>query len=78
MNYFLVITASGMTSLFVSGICLMNLLTGYCCLMQDVPPLDIPELLAHLVKQSWPLFDHLGIRRGKKKLHISFLSLSDS
>ncbi|URD82854.1 Digalactosyldiacylglycerol synthase [Musa troglodytarum] len=29
----------------------------------DVPPLDIPELLAHLVKQSWPLFDHLGVRR---------------
>ncbi|XP_010912382.1 digalactosyldiacylglycerol synthase 1, chloroplastic [Elaeis guineensis] len=27
------------------------------------PPLDLPELLAYLVKQSGPLFDQLGIRR---------------
>ncbi|WOL11872.1 digalactosyldiacylglycerol synthase 1, chloroplastic isoform X1 [Canna indica] len=29
----------------------------------DVPPLDVHELLAHLLKQSWPLFDQLGIRQ---------------
>nr|CAD1836786.1 unnamed protein product [Ananas comosus var. bracteatus] len=30
---------------------------------KEVPPLDIPELLAYFVKQSGPLFDQLGIRR---------------
>ncbi|XP_008799709.2 digalactosyldiacylglycerol synthase 1, chloroplastic [Phoenix dactylifera] len=30
---------------------------------KEVPPLDLPELLAYLVKQSGPLFDQLGIRR---------------
>ncbi|XP_058088646.1 digalactosyldiacylglycerol synthase 1, chloroplastic isoform X2 [Magnolia sinica] len=29
----------------------------------DVPPLDVTELLAYLVKQSGPLFDQLGLRR---------------
>ncbi|EHA8591663.1 putative Digalactosyldiacylglycerol synthase 1, chloroplastic [Cocos nucifera] len=27
------------------------------------PPLDLPELLAYLVKQSGPLFDQVGLRR---------------
>ncbi|WOL11216.1 digalactosyldiacylglycerol synthase 1, chloroplastic [Canna indica] len=30
---------------------------------KEIPPLDLPELLAYLVKQSGPLFDHLGIRQ---------------
>lgn len=39
--------------------------------MQEVPPLDLPELLAYLVRQSVPLFDQLGISRGMK-IHVSF------
>ncbi|KAJ6820899.1 digalactosyldiacylglycerol synthase 1, chloroplastic [Iris pallida] len=31
--------------------------------VKEVPPLDLPELLACLVKQSGPFFDHLGIKR---------------
>ncbi|KAJ0973345.1 hypothetical protein J5N97_021304 [Dioscorea zingiberensis] len=30
---------------------------------KDVPPLDAPELLAYLVKQSAPLLDQLGVKR---------------
>ncbi|XP_008784114.2 LOW QUALITY PROTEIN: digalactosyldiacylglycerol synthase 1, chloroplastic-like [Phoenix dactylifera] len=30
---------------------------------KEVPPLDLPELLANLVKQSGPLLDQIGIRR---------------
>uniref|UniRef100_A0A0D6QVP2 Digalactosyldiacylglycerol synthase 1, chloroplastic n=1 Tax=Araucaria cunninghamii TaxID=56994 RepID=A0A0D6QVP2_ARACU len=30
---------------------------------KEVPPLDVPELLASLVKQSEPLLDQLGIRK---------------
>lgn len=30
---------------------------------KEVPPLDVPELLAYLVRQSGPLFDQLGLRR---------------
>ncbi|XP_074566540.1 digalactosyldiacylglycerol synthase 1, chloroplastic-like [Curcuma longa] len=30
---------------------------------KEILPLDLPELLAYLVKQSGPLFDHLGIQR---------------
>ncbi|CAN1277668.1 Digalactosyldiacylglycerol synthase 1, chloroplastic [Linum perenne] len=30
---------------------------------QEVPPLDVPELLASLVKQSGPFLDQLGVRR---------------
>ncbi|RWR97058.1 digalactosyldiacylglycerol synthase 1, chloroplastic [Cinnamomum micranthum f. kanehirae] len=30
---------------------------------KEVLPLDVPELLAYLVKQSGPLFDQLGVRR---------------
>ncbi|KAF9598934.1 hypothetical protein IFM89_033132 [Coptis chinensis] len=29
----------------------------------EVPPLDVPELLAYLVKQSGPFFDQIGFRR---------------
>lgn len=32
--------------------------------MQGVPPLDVPELFAYLVRQSGPFLDQLGIRRG--------------
>ncbi|KAG5556424.1 hypothetical protein RHGRI_006873 [Rhododendron griersonianum] len=32
-------------------------------LMQGVPPLDVPELFAYLVRQSGPFLDQLGIRR---------------
>ncbi|XP_073309417.1 digalactosyldiacylglycerol synthase 1, chloroplastic-like [Primulina huaijiensis] len=31
---------------------------------KDVPPLDVPELLACLVRQSSPLLDQLGINKG--------------
>ncbi|KAL3532169.1 hypothetical protein ACH5RR_005690 [Cinchona calisaya] len=31
--------------------------------MQEVPPLDVPELLAYLVRQSSPFLDQLGIKR---------------
>uniref|UniRef100_A0A2P2K4D7 Digalactosyldiacylglycerol synthase 1, chloroplastic n=1 Tax=Rhizophora mucronata TaxID=61149 RepID=A0A2P2K4D7_RHIMU len=30
---------------------------------KEVPPLDIPELLAYLVRQSGPFLDQLGVRR---------------
>ncbi|KAL9425448.1 hypothetical protein AB3S75_032412 [Citrus x aurantiifolia] len=30
---------------------------------KDVPPLDPTELLAHLVRQSGPFLDHLGVKR---------------
>ena len=33
-------------------------------LMQSIPALDVPELLAYLVRQSTPLFDQLGLKRG--------------
>ena len=36
------------------------------CLMQEVPPLDVPELLAYLVRQSEPFLDQLGVRKGKQ------------
>ncbi|XP_073004557.1 digalactosyldiacylglycerol synthase 1, chloroplastic-like [Typha latifolia] len=56
---------------------------------KDVPPLDLPELLAYLVKQSEPLFDQLGIRRdlcdrlvealwSRRKDHLVYHSLSAS
>jgi hypothetical protein len=50
--------------------CLINLV-HFCIsiisttLVQDVLPLDLGELLAYFVKQSVPLFDQLGIKRGK-------------
>ncbi|XP_061362462.1 digalactosyldiacylglycerol synthase 1, chloroplastic isoform X2 [Gastrolobium bilobum] len=31
---------------------------------KEVPPLDVPELLAYFVKQSGPFLDQLGVRRG--------------
>ncbi|XP_065855374.1 digalactosyldiacylglycerol synthase 1, chloroplastic [Euphorbia lathyris] len=30
---------------------------------KEVPPLDVPELLAYFVRQSGPFLDHLGVRR---------------
>ncbi|GAV57310.1 Glyco_trans_1_4 domain-containing protein [Cephalotus follicularis] len=30
---------------------------------KEVPPLDVPELLAYLVRQSEPFLDHLGVKR---------------
>jgi hypothetical protein len=32
--------------------------------MQEVQPLDLPELLASLIKQSEPFLDQIGIRKG--------------
>lgn len=32
---------------------------------QEVPPLDVPELLACLVRQSGSFLDYFGVRRGK-------------
>lgn len=37
---------------------------------QEVPPLDASELLAYLVKQSVPLFDQLGLKRGMSLFFI--------
>jgi hypothetical protein len=34
--------------------------------LQEVPPLDLTEILAYLVRQSGPFLDQLGIRRGIK------------
>ncbi|ONK57517.1 uncharacterized protein A4U43_C09F1310 [Asparagus officinalis] len=31
--------------------------------LKEVPPLDLPELLAYLLRQSGPLFDQLGVSR---------------
>ncbi|XWS66555.1 hypothetical protein CRYUN_Cryun05aG0209800 [Craigia yunnanensis] len=31
--------------------------------LKEVPPLDVPELLAYLVRQSGPFLDQLGVRR---------------
>ncbi|XP_028113595.1 uncharacterized protein LOC114311664 isoform X3 [Camellia sinensis] len=33
---------------------------------KEVPPLDVPELLAFLVRQSGPFLDQIGVRRGKQ------------
>jgi len=48
------------------------------CLMQEVPPLDVPELLAYLVRQSEPFLDQLGVRKGKQLegLFIFYFSLN--
>ncbi|CAL5321113.1 unnamed protein product [Camellia sinensis] len=32
--------------------------------LKEVPPLDVPELLAFLVRQSGPFLDQIGVRRG--------------
>lgn len=48
--------------------------------MQEVPPLDLTEIMANLVRQSGPFLDQLGLRRGMhKKQHcrISFHLLGD-
>eukprot|EP00268_Persea_americana_P013710 TRINITY_DN1609_c0_g1_i4.p1 TRINITY_DN1609_c0_g1~~TRINITY_DN1609_c0_g1_i4.p1 ORF type:complete len:766 (+),score=149.99 TRINITY_DN1609_c0_g1_i4:206-2503(+) len=56
---------------------------------KEVPPLDVPELLAYLVKQSGPLFDQLGVGRdicdkvveslrGRRKDQLICRSLSPS
>ncbi|XP_020572775.1 digalactosyldiacylglycerol synthase 1, chloroplastic [Phalaenopsis equestris] len=56
---------------------------------KEVPPLDLPELLAYLVKQSVPLFDQFGIRRdicdkiveslsNKRKDHLQSVSGEDA
>ncbi|XP_066339375.1 digalactosyldiacylglycerol synthase 1, chloroplastic-like [Miscanthus floridulus] len=56
---------------------------------EDVPPLDLGELLAYFVKQSVPLFDQLGIKRdvcdklveslcSKRKDHPAYRFLSAS
>ena len=45
------------------------------CLMQEVPPLDVPELLAYLVRQSEPFLDQLGVRKGKQLEFYNFLNL---
>ncbi|KAJ9554767.1 hypothetical protein OSB04_009381 [Centaurea solstitialis] len=31
--------------------------------LKDVPPLDVPELLAYLIRQSVPFLDHVGVKR---------------
>ncbi|CAL5418111.1 unnamed protein product [Camellia sinensis] len=31
---------------------------------KEVPPRDVPELLAYLVRQSGPFLDQIGVRRG--------------
>ncbi|CAL5321206.1 unnamed protein product [Camellia sinensis] len=33
-------------------------------IQREVPPLDVPELLAYLVRQSGPFLDQIGVRRG--------------
>ncbi|KAG0499705.1 hypothetical protein HPP92_004396 [Vanilla planifolia] len=54
---------------------------------KEVPPLDLSELLAYLVKQSLPWFDQLGIKRdicekiveslcSKRKDHMLFQTIS--
>ncbi|KAI4300554.1 hypothetical protein L6164_033921 [Bauhinia variegata] len=54
---------------------------------KEVPPLDVPELLAYFVKQSSPFLDQLGVRKeicdkiverlyGKRKNHLLLQSLS--
>lgn len=45
------------------------------CLIQEVPPLDVPELLAYLVRQSEPFLDQLGVRKGKQLEFYYFLNL---
>ncbi|KAL9332152.1 hypothetical protein ACSQ67_001762 [Phaseolus vulgaris] len=54
---------------------------------KEVPPLDVPELLAYFVKQSGPFLDHLGVKRdicdkiveslyNKRRNHLLLDSLS--
>uniref|UniRef100_A0A0E0MCQ1 Digalactosyldiacylglycerol synthase 1, chloroplastic n=1 Tax=Oryza punctata TaxID=4537 RepID=A0A0E0MCQ1_ORYPU len=56
---------------------------------EEVPPLDLGELLAYFLKQSGPLFDQLGIKRdvcdklveslcSKRKDHLAYGSFSAS
>ncbi|XAR64760.1 Digalactosyldiacylglycerol synthase [Bertholletia excelsa] len=41
---------------------------------KEVPPLDVPELLAYFVKQSGPFLDQLGIRRDISEKVVENLS----
>ncbi|KAL9263993.1 Digalactosyldiacylglycerol synthase 1, chloroplastic-like protein [Drosera capensis] len=46
---------------------------------KEVPPLDVPELLAYWIRQSEPLLDHLGVKRDVcDKIVGSFCSKSKS
>lgn len=42
--------------------------------MQEVPPFDVPELLACLVRQSSPFLDQLGIDKGMWLVMVRFCS----
>ncbi|CAM8962678.1 hypothetical protein QQ045_004772 [Rhodiola kirilowii] len=57
---------------------------------KEVPPLDVPELLAYWVRQSEPFLDHLGVKKDvcerivqslcskrKSQLHLTSLSSGD-
>lgn len=39
--------------------------------MQEVPPLDLTEIIANLVRQSEPFLDQLGVRKGIDKIKES-------
>lgn len=50
-------------------------LASFLTLVQDVPPLDVPELLACLVRQSEPFLDQIGVRKGKIFCFFLFMKL---
>ena len=56
---------------FIHYLCTIHNLVHFCtfmisvALVQDVPPLDLGEIFAYFLKQSVPLFDQLGIKRGE-------------
>ncbi|KAK1263323.1 hypothetical protein QJS04_geneDACA008605 [Acorus gramineus] len=43
---------------------------------KEVPPLDVPELLAYFVKQSGPFFDQIGVKRDQELVYPSKLTFS--
>lgn len=45
--------------------------------MSNVAPLDVPELLENLVRQSEPLLGHLGVRKGAFPLTANELNVTE-
>jgi hypothetical protein len=43
-------------------------LKSWCSIMQEVLPLDLTEIMVNLVRQSEPILDQLGVRKGIDKI----------
>lgn len=52
--------------ILVNGVIYHAEIFSFLFLLQEVPPLDVPELLAYFVRQSGPFLDQLGVKKGKQ------------